>query len=107
MFALGIYITSGFKSKRKQHKQFKATKVIFESGYTFFQCILVLMFKDVSYIIIFKGRRGVAHWLARNVSVVGSSPIRGPRCFLEQETYCLVPVGSRNGFERDFTIELK
>ena len=31
----------------------------------------------------------VAQWVARltcNVEVVGSSPIKGPRCFLEQET---------------------
>ena len=45
-------------------------------------------------------------------------PIKGPRCFLEQETVLSllnVLVGSRNGFERDlhkqiiacFTIELK
>ena len=30
----------------------------------------------------------VAQWVARltrNVEVVGSSPIKGPRCFLEQE----------------------
>ena len=47
--------------------------------------------------------------LTRNVKVVGSSPIKGARCFLEQETYpcCLVLVGFRKGFERDFTIELK
>ena len=47
--------------------------------------------------------------LTRNVEVVGSSHIKGPRCFLEQETLplCLVLVGSRNGFERDFTIELE
>ena len=59
--------------------------------------------------------------------VLGSSPIKGPRCFLEQETLLsllstgwfqqgriYVP-GSRNGFERDlhkqmiacFTIKLK
>ena len=53
-----------------------------------------------------------AQWVARltrNVEVVGSSPIKGPRCFIEQETLplCLVLVGSRNGFERDFTIEQK
>ena len=70
-------------------------------------------------------RGGVAQWVARltpNVEIVGSSPIKSPRCFLEQETLplllnvslskklypcCLVLVGSRNGFERDFTIELK
>ena len=51
----------------------------------------------------------VTQWIARltrNVEVVGSSPIN---CFIEQETlplYCLVLVGSRNGFERDFTIQL-
>ena len=36
---------------------------------------------------------GVAHWVARltrNVEVVGSSPIKGPRCFLEQETLPLL-----------------
>ena len=34
-------------------------------------------------------RGGVAQWVARlirNVDVLGSSPIKGPRCFLEQET---------------------
>ena len=51
----------------------------------------------------------MAQWVARltrNVEVVGLSPIKGPRCFLEQEN-CLVLVGSRNGFELDFTIQLK
>ena len=35
--------------------------------------------------------------------------VKGPRCFLEQETlpHCLVLVGSRNGFEHEFTIDLK
>ena len=37
--------------------------------------------------------------LTRNVEVVGSSEKHYP--------YCLVLVGSRNGFEREFTIELK
>ena len=35
----------------------------------------------------------VAQWVARltrNVEVVGSSPIKGPRCFLEQETVPLL-----------------
>ena len=55
-------------------------------------------------------RCGVAQWVARrtrNVEIVGSSPIKGPSCFLEQETLpcCLVLVGSRNAFERDFTID--
>ena len=38
-------------------------------------------------------RGGVAQWVARlthNVEVVGSSPIKGPRCFLEQETLPLL-----------------
>ena len=36
---------------------------------------------------------GVAHWvvcLTRNVEVVGSSPIKGPRGFREQETLPLL-----------------
>ena len=36
---------------------------------------------------------GVAQWVARltrNVEVIGSSPIKGPRCFLEQETLPLL-----------------
>mgnify|MGYP006890312833 CR=1 FL=1 len=40
-----------------------------------------------------KIRGGVAQWVAhliRNVEVVGSSPIKGPRCFLEQETLPLL-----------------
>ena len=38
-------------------------------------------------------RGGVVQWVARltrNVKVVGSSPIKGPRCFLEQETLPLL-----------------
>ena len=34
-------------------------------------------------------RGSVAQWVARltrNVEVMGSSPIKGPRCFLDQET---------------------
>ena len=55
---------------------------------------------------------GVVQWcvrLTRNVEDLGLSHIKYPVCFLEQETvhYCLVLVGSSNGFERDFTIELK
>ena len=34
----------------------------------------------------FKRRCGAVSRLTRNVEVVGSSPIKGPRCFLEQET---------------------
>ena len=36
---------------------------------------------------------GVAHWVIRltgNVEIVGSSPIKGTRCFIEQETVPLL-----------------
>ena len=36
---------------------------------------------------------GMVQWFARlirNVEIVGSSPIKGPRCFLEQETLPLL-----------------
>ena len=36
---------------------------------------------------------GVAKWVARltrNVKVAGSSPIKGPRCFIEQDTLPLL-----------------
>ena len=57
-------------------------------------------------------RGGVAQWIARltrNLDVVGSSPINRPVVSLSKKlySYCLVLVGSRNGFERDFTIKLK
>ena len=53
-------------------------------------------------------RRGVAKWVARmtrNVEVVGS---QAPVVSLSKKRYpyCLVLVGSRNGFESNFTIEL-
>ena len=38
-------------------------------------------------------RGGVAQWVARltrNVETVGLSPIKGPRCFLEEETLPLL-----------------
>ena len=38
-------------------------------------------------------KSGAEQWVAcliRNVEVVGSSPIKGPRCFLEQETLPLL-----------------
>ena len=41
----------------------------------------------------FSYRDGVAQWVARitrNVEVVGSSAIKGPRCFLKQETLPLL-----------------
>ena len=54
----------------------------------------------------------MAQWVARltrNVEIVGSSPIKAPVVSLSKKLYpyCLVLGGSRNGFERDFTIELK
>ena len=47
--------------------------------------------------------------LTRNVEVVGSSPIKGPRCSLAQETLpLLLSTGwFQERFERDFTFELK
>jgi len=45
--------------------------------------------------------------LTRNVEVVGSSLIKGPLCFLEQDTLpLLLSTGWFQGFERDFKIEL-
>ena len=57
-------------------------------------------------------RGGVAQWVARltrNVEVVGSSPIKAPVVSLSKKLNpnCIVLVSSRNGFEGDFTIELK
>ena len=53
----------------------------------------------------------MTQWVASltcNVEVVGSSPIKGPVVSLSKKLYpyCVVLVGSRNRFERDFTIEL-
>ena len=42
---------------------------------------------------LFRIERGVVQWVSRltgNPEVVGSSPIKGPRCFLEQETVPLL-----------------
>ena len=55
--------------------------------------------------------RDMGQWVARlshNVSVVDSSPSKDPVVSLSKKhyPYCLVLVGSSNGFERDFTIEL-
>ena len=52
---------------------------------------------DISNNTNYKGlqRGGVAQRVAhltRNVEVVDSSPIKGPRCFIEQETYPHCPV---------------
>jgi len=47
--------------------------------------------------------------VTRNVEVMGSIPIKGPVVSLSKKLYpyYLVLVGSRNGFEREFTIKLK
>ena len=47
-------------------------------------------FSSISQLLIYGG---VAQWVARmtrNVEVVGSSPIKGPRCFIEQENLPLL-----------------
>ena len=46
-------------------------------------------------------RVGVALWVARltrNVAIVGSSPLKGPRCFIEQET---LPLLLRTGWFKE------
>ena len=47
--------------------------------------------------------------LTRNVEVGVRAPSKSPVVSLSKKfyPYCLVLVGSKNGFERDFTIELK
>ena len=58
--------------------------------------VTLKIYSDSQAIKNFLDRRGgVAQWIAylpRNVEVMGSSPIKGPRCFLEQKLYphCLV-----------------
>ena len=44
--------------------------------------------------------------LTRNVEVKGSSPINGPRCFIEQEPLPLLLSTGWLQEPRDFTIEL-
>mgnify|MGYP000060686323 CR=1 FL=1 len=48
--------------------------------------------------------------MTRNVEVVGSSPIKGPRCFIEQETLPLllstIWFEEQIRVECDFTMEL-
>ena len=60
-------------------------------------------------------RGGVAQWVARltpnrcgYLSVVSSSPIKGPVVSLSKTLYshCLVLVVSRNGFERDLHMQI-
>ena len=57
-------------------------------------------------------RGGLVQWvvrLTRNMNGVGSSPSMAPVVSFSKKIYhyCLVLVGSMNGFERDFIIELK
>jgi len=54
----------------------------------------------------------MAQWVARltcNVELMGSRPIKDPVVSLSNKLnpYCLVLVGSRNGFESYFTNKLK
>ena len=54
----------------------------------------------------------VVQWVARltrNVEAMGSCPIKGPVVSLRKKLYpyCLVLVGFRNRFEREFSNELK
>ena len=63
----------------------------------------VIISSDVS-------NNAVAQWVARltrNVEIVGSNPINGPRCFLEQETLPLLLSTGRFQERCDVTIELK
>jgi len=64
------------------------------------------MVKQRKYITEYKISTGPASKTTLCVLThLGSSPIKGHHCFLEQETYCLVLVGSGNRLERDFTSE--
>ena len=45
---------------------------------------------DKNWSMVNKGLESVSFWLMCCVSVVGSSPIKGPSCFLEQETVPLL-----------------
>ena len=66
--------------------------------------VTCIMLNNISrlYTYTHKGQLGAVGWLARlprNVEVVGSRPVNGPGWYLQHETYCLVLVVSRNGFE--------
>ena len=54
------------------------------------------------FLVLNECHRGdVTQWVAlltRNVKIVGSSPIKGPRCFLEQET---LPVLLSTGWSQE------
>ena len=63
----------------------------------------VIISSDVS-------NNAVAQWVARltrNVEVVGSNPIKGLRCFLEQETLPLLLSTGMFQERCDVTVELK
>ena len=52
------------------------------------QCIEAIR-SSLTAIMSVSSKGGLAQWVARltrSVEVVGLSPIKGPRCFLEQET---------------------
>ena len=52
----------------------------------------ILKYLKTQYYCYYRGG-GVVQWVAHlthNLEVVGSSPIKGPRCFLEQETLPLL-----------------
>jgi len=53
--------------------------------------------------------RSGTHLRTRNLSVLGLNVVKGSPCFLEHEivSHCLVLVGSKNRFKRDFFIKLK
>ena len=63
----------------------------------------------ISQEILSNGVAQLVARLTRNVEVVGSSYSKAPVVFFGKKLYtcCLVLVGSMNGFERDFIIELK
>ena len=56
------------------------------------QCLVIYLLRKLIMRtnLQYKGLRGALGCTTRNVEVVGSSPIKGPRCFLEQETLPLL-----------------
>ena len=57
------------------------------------QCLFYWFTGKTNVLIVRVFSSGVAQWVARltrNVEVVGSSPIKGPRCFPEQENLRLL-----------------
>ena len=90
-------------SGQKKIIEWVILKLSFQSTRTHCATKIVRVTQSKSITLYWRLRGGVAQWVARltrNVQVVGSSPIKDPRCFLEQETLpLLVLVGYRNGFE--------